>query len=375
MKIIIAPDSFKGSISSVDAAAAMERAVRGVFAGAQTVTIPIADGGEGTADVFLSAMSGEAVYRDVTGPLGEPVRAKYAKIGDTALIEMAQASGLALVPEDSRDPMRTTTYGTGELIRHAISLGVKTVILAVGGSATNDGGVGMAQALGARFTDAEGNDLRYGCRDIGRLYRVDLAPMRDLLGDLTVILASDVNNVLCGPEGASYIYGPQKGADDRMVETMDGYLRRLGDVLRGATNIDVGAVPGSGAAGGIAVPLFAIGKGSPRSGIDIILDMMGFDAHLADASLVLTGEGRIDGQALYGKVLAGIGKRCMARDVPVFAFAGSIGEGAETLESVGIRAVFAIADGPMTLSHAMEHAAGLIEGSVRQVMKALRAML
>lgn len=375
MKVVIAPDSFKGSISSVDAAAAIERAVHSVFPDAETVRIPIADGGDGTVDVFLSAMEGEAVYHDVTGPLGDVVRAKYAKIGNTAVVEMAQASGLALVPEGKRDPMRATSYGTGELIRHALSLGVDTVILAAGGSATNDGGVGMAQALGARFTDADGHELGYGCWDIGKISGIDLSPMRELLGETRIILASDVNNMLCGSEGASYIYGPQKGADDHMVKTMDGYLQRLADVLRSATGVDVSTMPGAGAAGGIAVPLFAVGKAEQHSGIDIVLDMMSFDRRLVGADLVLTGEGRIDGQALYGKVLAGIGKRCIAQGIPVFAFAGSIGEGSEKLEAVGIRAVFSIVKGPVTLAYAMEHACELIGESVSQVMRALRAML
>ena len=376
MKILIAPDSFKGSISSVDASKAMERAVKSVFPDASAVKIPIADGGEGTADVFLMAMEGEAVYREVTGPMGDRVRAKFAILkDDTAVVEMAQASGLFLVPEGARDPMAATTYGTGELIRHALEMGAKTIILAVGGSATNDGGVGMAQALGARFTDIEGKELGYGCRDIGKLSVVDLGPVRELLEDTAVILASDVNNVLCGPEGASHIYGPQKGADDATVRIMDRNLKRLADVLERETGIDAAGIPGSGAAGGIAVPLFAIDRCTQRSGIDIVLDMTGFDGHLRDADLVLTGEGRIDGQALYGKVLAGIGKRCKDRGIPVWAFAGSIGDGADKLEAVGINAVFSIANGPMTLDYAMEHAGGLIEGSVRQGMKALRSVL
>ena len=246
MKLLIAPDSFKGSISSVDAAKAMERAVKSVFPDAATVKIPIADGGEGTADVFLMAMGGEAVHREVTGPMGGSVRAKFAMLRDTtAVVEMAQASGLFLVAEGARDPMAATTYGTGELIRHALALGAKTIILAVGGSATNDGGVGMAQALGALFTDAAGNELKYGCRDIGRLAAVDLGPMRELLTDTEVILASDVNNVLCGPEGASHIYGPQKGADAETVRIMDQNLRRLADVLEKETGIDVAGLPGS----------------------------------------------------------------------------------------------------------------------------------
>lgn len=376
MKIIIAPDSFKGSISSLDAAAAMGKAARGVFSAADIVEIPIADGGEGTLDVFLSVTGGEAVYRDVTGPLGDRVQAKYAIVDDrTAVIEMAQASGLYLVPEGGRDPMVTTTYGTGELIRHAISTGAERIILAVGGSATNDGGVGMAQALGARFTDTDGGDLRFGCRDIGGLNGVDLAPMVRLLGDREIILASDVSNLLYGPEGASSVYGPQKGADPETVGRMDAYLHHLADMLCAETGVDVGTLPGSGAAGGIAAPLFAIGKCIQRSGINIVLDMTGFDRHLEDADMVLTGEGRIDGQALYGKVLAGIGKRCMARNVPVFAFAGSIGEGADELQSVGISAVFSVANGPVSLAYAMEHAGELIESSVGQVMRAIWAML
>jgi glycerate kinase len=374
MKVLIAPDSFKGSISSVDASKAMERAVVSVFPDAVAVKIPIADGGEGTVDVFLMAMEGEAVYREVTGPMGKTVRAKFARIGNTAVIEMAQASGLYLVPENRRDPMTATTYGTGELIRYALALGAKTIILAVGGSATNDGGVGMAQALGASFTDAKGREFEYGCRDIGRLCAVNLSPMRELLGDTEVILASDVNNVLCGPEGTSHIYGPQKGADPQMVQVMDQNLRLLADVLERETGIDAAGMPGAGAAGGIAVPLFAIERCIQRSGIDIVLDMTGFDGHLEDADMVLTGEGQIDGQALYGKVLAGIGKRCMEKKVPVLAFAGSIGEDADKLETVGINAVFSVANGPMTLDHAMEHAGVLLEDSVRQVMKALRTM-
>lgn len=375
MKVIIAPDSFKGSVSSMDAALAMARGVCGVFPEADTVNIPVADGGEGTVDVFLSAAGGEAVYRDVTGPLGDVVRAKFAKIGDTAVIETAQASGLFLVPEDSRDPMMTTTYGTGEMIRHAIGLGANKIILAVGGSATNDGGVGMAQALGARFTDAEGVALGYGCRDIGGLAIVDLSPMIKLLEGREIVLASDVSNILCGPEGASHVYGPQKGADQEMIDSMDHNLARLAEVLKDTTGIDAGAMPGAGAAGGIAIPLFAIGKGNQRSGIDIILDMMAFDEHLLDADLVLTGEGRIDGQVLYGKVLAGIGKRSMERGVPVFAFAGSIGEGADKLQGVGISAVFSIVNGPVSLAYAMDHGSELIESSVLQVMRAIRVML
>lgn len=372
MKVIIAPDTYKGSISSIGVAEAMERAVRRVFLNADITNIPIADGGEGTVDAFLAGMNGRAVYQDVTGPLGELVRAKFAVVEkDTAVVEMAQASGLFLVPEKLRDPMKTTTFGTGELIKHALDLGVKKIILALGGSATNDGGVGMAQALGAHFYDESGKELGFGSGDISKLVTVDLQPMIALLENVEVVIASDVNNTLCGTEGASVTYGRQKGADDKMIEVMDRNLKHLAEKLLEATSVDVSQLPGSGAAGGIAAPLFSIGKGVQRSGIDIVLDMMQFDRHLVGTVMVLTGEGRIDAQTLYGKVLAGIGKRCKAKKVPVLAFAGSVGSGTKKLEDIGINAVFSITNGPVSLEYAMEHAEELIEWSVYQVMKAV----
>jgi glycerate kinase len=372
MKIIAIPDSFKGSMSSMEAASAMEQGIRAAIPDAEVVKLPVADGGEGTADVFLETGIGKPVCREVTGPLGERVNAKYALLGDgTAVIEMAQASGLTLVEEARRNPMKTTTYGTGELIKDALDKGVRSIMLAVGGSATNDGGTGLAQALGISFKDAAGREIGYGCEELKDLKEIDASGMDKRLKETKIVIACDVRNTLCGENGASFVYGPQKGATPEIVREMDGLLDKLAGAVLKETGIDVRDIPGTGAAGGLAVPLIAFAGAGIVSGIETILGLIGFREHLAGADYVFTGEGRIDEQTQYGKTIAGILKMAKGKNVPVVAFAGLLGKGYGGIMEAGVKSCFCILPGAVTLQDAMENAKAYLEDCVRRVSRLL----
>ncbi len=365
MKIVIAPNAFKGSLSAAQAAEAMAAGVRRVFPDARIVCVPIADGGDGTVDALVAAAGGQVRTVRVTGPLGEPVDARYGVLegGRTAVIEMAKASGLVLVPLERRNPALTTTAGVGELLRHALEAGARRFVVGIGGSATNDGGAGMAQALGYRLLDAGGAELPPGGRALARLARIHAGLIDARWKGVTVEVAVDVTNPLTGPEGASAVYGPQKGADAAMVRELDEALAHLGVIVRRDLGVDVTALPGGGAAGGLGAGLVAFLGARLRPGAEMVLDVVRMRAKLRGAALVITGEGRLDAQTAFGKAPARLAELAAAAGVPVVALAGSVDADAETLRQLGILAVSSIPDAPMSLEEAIARAAPLLEAA------------
>jgi glycerate kinase len=373
MKIVIAPDSFKGTNTALNVARALERGIRRAAPDVETVIVPIADGGEGTVEAADAAAGGR--YRDVevTGPLGERRTARLGILsGGRAVIEMAAASGLPLVPEDRRNPLVTTTYGTGELIKAALDAGSRELLIGIGGSATNDGGMGMAQALGASFRDASGRELGFGGGELERLADLDVSRLDPRLSETSVVVACDVDNPLCGERGASAVYGPQKGATPEMIRRLDAGLRLFAEVIRGKLGKDVLDAPGSGAAGGLGAGLMVFAGGRLTAGIDAILDIVRFEEILSGADLVITGEGRLDAQTAYGKVPVGVARRVKPHAVPVVAVAGDIGQGARAVYDMGIRAVVSTVDRAMPLAEALAESTRALEDAGERVMRLLQ---
>ncbi len=367
MRIILAPDSFKGSMTAIEAAKAMARGALTAFPASETVEVPLADGGEGTMQALVAATGGRTISLDVTGPLGDSVSAPFGLLGDgqTAVIEMAMASGLLLVPRPQRDPLKATTYGTGELIRAALDQGATRLFIAIGGSATNDGGAGMAQALGARLLRSDGTELPRGGAALLDLDRIDLTGLDSRLSTCQIMVACDVDNPMTGPRGASAIYGPQKGATPVMVEMLDRALGRLADRL----DPRLRDLPGAGAAGGLGGGLVGFLGAKLRPGIDLVIEVVGLEQHLPGASLVLTGEGRTDGQTLAGKVPLGVARRAAVYGVPTVIISGAVTPEAEQLLTENVASLVSIADGPMSLDEAMARAPELLE---RATARALR---
>lgn len=371
MRIVIAPDSFKGSLSSLEVAQAMERGVKKVLPESTTILLPLSDGGEGLVDSLVVASGGKLVEYEVQGPLGSPVRAKMGLLGDghTAVIEMAQASGLTLIGEEQRNPLITSTFGTGQLMQKALDLGCTKLIIGIGGSATNDGGMGMAQALGFRFLDAEGQPLGSGGGELARLVTIDTSQVDPRLQHVQIEVACDVDNPLTGPRGAAHIYGPQKGATPPMVEFLDGGLANYDRVLQKDLGQNVGLTPGAGAAGGLGAGLMALVGGKLVSGIELVLTVLGFTEKTKGAQLVLTGEGKFDAQSAYGKVPVGVARASQKLGVPVVVVAGTVLPDAEALHTEGITAYFSILNRPMPLQEAMANGAQLVEHQVAEVMR------
>lgn len=371
MKIIVSPDSFKGSCSAIEVANSIEKAILSVDSTVDVVKMPVADGGEGTIDAITSCVPATIYEMEVCDPMGENAVAKYAVIdnGETAVIEMAQASGLPMVPVDERNPLLATTYGTGQLMKDALDKGCKKMIIGIGGSATNDGGAGVLMALGASFKNAEGEELILGGGALSELAEIDLTKFDSRIFDIEITVACDVTNPLTGENGASYVYGPQKGATPEMVEELDAALAHFAEVSAEKLGEDYSVYPGTGAAGGLGFALIAYCKAKFAAGIDIVLNVSGFEKELQDADLVITGEGRIDGQSVQGKVLYGIGIRAKEKNVPVVAIGGAVRSDSEALLDHGITAMFSIANGPMTLEHAMENGCELIEQTAKNVMR------
>ena len=371
MKIVIAPQAFKGSISALEAASAMSEGVRRVLSDAETVLVPVADGGDGTLETLVESTGGEVRSSEVTGPLGEPVTAEWGALGNghTAVVEMARTSGLALVPIEKRDPLVTTTYGLGEAIGQALDAGFRSFIVGIGGSATNDGGAGMAQALGIRLVDSDGRQLPYGGAALARLDRIDMDDLDSRVRESEFSVASDVNNPLTGPEGASAVYGPQKGATPEMVAQLDAALGHLAEVVKRDLGIEIDDVPGAGAAGGLGGGLIAFLNERLRPGVDIVLDAVGLDGHLDGADLVITGEGQLDFQTVYNKAPIGVAWRAKARGIPVVAISGSLGRGFSDVHEQGIDAVLAITSAPMTLEESTERATELVAAATEQALR------
>jgi glycerate kinase len=373
VRIIVAPDSFKGSVSAVDAAAAMARGVASVFPSAEVVQVPIADGGEGTVEALVTATGGRVEHRTVRGPLGEPVRARWGILGGGgAVIEMAAASGLPLVPPGRRDPRVTTTFGTGELILAALDAGLRKLVIGIGGSATNDGGTGMARALGARFLDAAGAELPEGGAALASLARIDLSGLDRRLQEAEILVACDVDNPLTGPRGASAVYGPQKGATPEMVQQLDVALARLASVARAATGRDVADLPGAGAAGGLGAGLLYFTPARLEPGVDIVLETTSFARVVEGAALVITGEGRTDFQTAMGKAPVGVASVARQRGVPVVCLSGGLGPGADEVLAHGIDAVASIAPGALTLEESVARGAELLEAGAARVCRLVR---
>ncbi len=370
MRIMLAPDSFKGSLSAAQAAAAMARGVAAADPAIEVDVCPIADGGEGFVEALASATGGVLRHERVEGPRGRPIDAAWAMLPDgTAVVETAAASGLTLLPVEQRDPARTSTFGTGQLIAAALDAGCQRLIVGLGGSATNDGGTGLAQALGVRFLDTHGRtiDTRMCGGMLGRVASIDMTRLHRRVGQTPVTLASDVTNPLTGPRGASHIYGPQKGATPEQVETLDRDLRHLAEVMRQQLRMDVEATPGAGAAGGLGAGLLAFCGATMASGIELVLDTVGFARRVARCDLCLTGEGRLDGQSLAGKAILGVAKAALRHDVPTIALVGSAADDADATLDHGLAAYRVISAGHDT-PYAMRHAAPLLAAAATAVL-------
>ena len=363
MKIVIAPDSFKGSLTALQVAEAMEVGLRRVFPDAAIKKIPMADGGEGIVQSLVDATGGHILTAQVLNPLGNSINAQYGVLGDgvTAVIEMAAASGLTLVPLDKRDPRVTTTYGTGELIRAALAHGCRKLIVGIGGSATNDGGAGMAQALGAKLLTASGEQIEPGGGSLAMLNSIDLSELDPRIAETETVVACDVNNPLTGKQGASHVYGPQKGATPEMIEVLDANLAHFDEIVQRNLGKSVGNVQGAGAAGGLGAGLMAFLDASLKSGIEIVTEATQLIEQFAGADLVITGEGQINFQTVFGKTPVGVAKVAKTHDIPVIAIAGSIADNSDGVYDAGIDAMIDIVPEPMSLETAIENATTLIE--------------
>ncbi|MYA62850.1 MAG: glycerate kinase [Dehalococcoidia bacterium] len=374
MKIVIAPQAFKGSISALDAAEAMRKGIMAVFPDSDAVLVPVADGGDGTLETLVEGSGGEIREATVTGPLGERRAAQWGAMGDgvTAVIEMARTSGLALVPLDRRDPLNATTYGLGEIVHSALDDGFRRFIMGIGGSATNDAGAGMAQALGVRLLDAAGDELPHGGAALANLSRIDMIGVDSRVQESSFLVACDVSNPLTGTEGASAIYGPQKGATPEMVQTLDAALLHFSAVVRHDIGADVNDLQGAGAAGGLGGGMVAFLDAELRAGVDIVLDTVGLDTALEGADLVLTGEGALDYQTVYSKAPIGVAERAKRLGIPVIAIAGTLGDRYRLVHEHGIDAAVAITNAPMNLEEASSRAAELIADAAEQAARMIK---
>lgn len=378
MKVLIAPDSYKGSLSSKQVCEAIEegllKANKETF---EVLKVPIADGGEGTVDAFLSAMGGELVQVTVTGPLGDPVNSFYGILPDgTAVIEMAAASGLSLVPAHQRNPLITTTYGTGQLIKHALDRGCMRFIVGIGGSATNDAGAGMLQALGIELLDETGQEVPWGGGNLDKVATIDLSGMDPRLKNTEFIVACDVDNPLCGENGASAVYGPQKGATPDMVRLLDRNLSHFADVVSRTLGEDHRDDPGAGAAGGLGFAFKAFLDAQMRRGIDVVMEVTHMDTLAAQCDIIITGEGRTDFQtAQFGKAPSGVANLGKRVGKPVLLISGALGEGYQELFDQGVVAAFSIANAPMSLQEAMENAYSLLVDKAQNIGRLLVALI
>ncbi len=377
MKVVIAPDSFKGSLSARDVSVNIEKGVRKVFESAEIISIPMADGGEGTVQSLVDSTKGIIVSTKVKGPLMEEVDAFYGILGDgtTAIIEMAAASGLPLLHDNERNPMKTTTYGTGELIKHALDRGCKKIIIGIGGSATNDGGAGMIKALGVKLLGKDGKDIGFGGGCLDKIEVIDLSGMDERLKSCKIVAACDVDNPLTGPRGASHVFGPQKGADPEMVEILDNNLQHYAEVVEKTTGISIKDFPGAGAAGGLGGGLLAFLGAELKRGIDIVIEAADFEEKIKDADIIITGEGRMDYQTQYGKTPYGVAQAARKHNIPVVAIVGSVGKNAEVLYDLGFSGIFSIINRPVTLEEAISESPELLEKTSESVMRVIKAYL
>ena len=374
MRFLFASDSFKGTLSSQKTAELLTRAAKEIFPDCACAAVTVADGGEGTTDAVLSAVKGEPIRLTVKGPLWEPTQSTYAILEDgRAVMEMAAASGLPLVAEKDKNPLETTTYGTGEMIRDALDRGCRDISIAIGGSATNDGGMGCVRALGVRFLDADGKELEGRGKDLAKISHIDLSGMDPRVKESRFTVMCDVTNPLCGPEGATYTYGKQKGGTPERLEELEAGMRHYRDLLKEIFGTDMDQVPGAGAAGGLGAALMACFGGQLRSGIETVLDLIGFDERLEGVDLVVTGEGAADWQSVFGKVMQGVGSHCKAFGIPAVAIVGSMGPGAEDIFDHGIVSIMTTVNGVMPLNEALSRADELYLSAARRLFRLLRA--
>ncbi|HCW54886.1 MAG TPA: glycerate kinase [Clostridium sp.] len=373
MKFVLAPDSFKESMTSKEACDAMERAIKKVIKDAECVKVPMADGGEGTTTSLVDGSNGEFFTTEVTGPLGDKVEAVYGIMGDkeTGIIEMAMASGIQLIKREERDPLIATTYGTGELIKELLDKGIKRILLGIGGSATNDGGAGMVQALGGRLLDKDGNEVPFGGGNLHKVEKIDLSDLDSRLKDVKIEVACDVTNPFIGENGASRIFGPQKGADEEMVELLDNNLAHFAEVIKRDLKKDIADVPGAGAAGGLGGALLAFLDAELKRGIEMVVQHTNLREKVEGADFVFTGEGSIDGQTLFGKTPIGVAKTAKEAGAKVIAFAGRVADDANTLYDGGIDSIFCILDEVTSLDDALKNGAHNLEKTVENVVRVL----
>lgn len=371
MKIVIAPDSFKGSLTAKQVCEAIRSGIQRVLPHSEIIMKPMADGGEGTMQCLVDATNGNVLRATVKNPLGQEISAEYGILGDgvTCVIEMAAASGLYLIPALARNPLVTTTYGFGQLIVAGLDQGCRTFILGLGGSATNDGGAGMLQALGYVLLDKAGQPLPFGGGELSRLSRIDTSQVDPRLADCQFVIACDVTNPFVGPNGASHVFGPQKGATAEMVLALDDHLRHFADLIEQTRGIAIHDLPGTGAAGGVAGALLAFLNGRLQSGIQIVIETTGLAEAIDNADLVITGEGQVDLQTAQGKTPCGVAQVAKKSGVPVIVLAGSIGDGIEALYEQGVCAVVSIANKPMSLEQSMLEAASLLEQTAEQIIR------
>lgn len=372
-KYVVAPDSFKESMTAKEVCDAMEKGIKKADSAAEVIKVPMADGGEGTVDSLVDATNSQRVIVEVTGPLGNKISAYYGILGNgtTAVIEMAKASGLEIVEKKKRNPMITTTFGTGELIRHALDHNVKEIIIGLGGSSTNDGGSGMAQALGAKLLDQNNNQISFGGGNLDKLDKIDISDLDSRLQDVKIILASDVTNPLIGKDGASRVFGPQKGATPEMVEKLENNLQHYAKIIKRDLNKDVASVSGAGAAGGLGAGLMAFTTCKMRQGVDIAIEVTKLEEKVKSADYVFTGEGGTDFQTKFGKTPYGVAKLGKKYHKPVISLAGYLGEGIDSLYSEGFTAIFGIIPGACDLSTALKNGPSNVARTTENIVRLL----
>ncbi len=374
MKILLAPDSFKGTLTSMEVIELLAEAAKEHFSPLEVVKVPIADGGEGTVDSLATATGGEYRQVEVTGPVeGSRIQARYGIIGGkTAVIEMAQASGIILIAPEQRDPLTATTFGTGELIKAALEEGIRDFLIGIGGSATNDGGVGAAQALGVSFTDEKGLEIGVGGKELARIRKIDLIQLDPRIGESRITVICDVSNPLTGPKGATAVYGPQKGVTEALFPSLEEGMKNYEKLIKEATGLDMSMIPGTGAAGGLGAALVAFLGAALKPGIDTILDYVNYEKLLEGVDLVVTGEGRIDGQSVYGKVPVGVAKRSKLKNVPVAVITGGMGHEAQKVYDFGIDSIMPLFNRDMTLEEALSNSEKLMRDAADRMFRFIK---
>ena len=374
MKIVIAPDSFKESLSAKQVAHSIAKGIEKVIPKAEIVQIPVSDGGEGLLDALIEPLGGKIISAKVKDPLCRDIHAAFGILEDkyTGIIEMATASGLELLTESEKNPLITSTFGTGQLIKEALDRGCSKIIIGLGGSATNDGGIGMIKALGGKFLNIEGEEIGDGGGALDKLYSIDLSNFDQRIGECEIIAACDVSNPLTGIKGASLVYGAQKGGNPKQLEQLDRNLLHYASIIRSSIGIDIDTPAGAGAAGGLGGTLLGFFNAKLISGIDLIIESLELERHVKDADLVITGEGKIDSQTLHGKTVLGVAAIAKKYNVPVIAIAGKVGDGIDEIYDLGVTSIYSIIDQPMKLEEAMEQADNLIRSCIENIMRMVK---